>query len=264
MFSKEKSKQRVLSDVFKNNPVLVIGYSGGDKVDVMPLLFSVESKYPIVWIQHAKPSSSAIPKELLTFLHNVKTRRETEGYVRDVIIIKNETDRIRKDLEALKLDGYSSYKASKIERTYNDINKETTLYFSEWRDRFFSKLWKISSFISRYYYQLAELELAISYGEDAMKLLPLADKNSKNYASLCHNLGLALVRSDPNKAISYLELALERFSNLGDHLHASTAATNIAAFLGHQDPKKAEKYCKIAMDYMEKAKNRMKSTSVSR
>jgi len=55
MFSKEKSKQRVLSDVFKNNPVLVIGYSGGDKVDVMPLLFSVESKYPIVWIQLQNP-----------------------------------------------------------------------------------------------------------------------------------------------------------------------------------------------------------------
>lgn len=71
-------------------------------------------------------------------------------------------------------------------------------------------------------------------------------------ASLCHNLGVALVRSDPNKAMSYLELALEKFSNLGDYFHASTTATNIAAFSGHRDPKKAEKYCKMAMDYMEK------------
>ena len=53
-FELEPSMQKLLIDILTNHDFIVIGYSGSDDFDVMPLLRSIKSKACLVWVNHVE------------------------------------------------------------------------------------------------------------------------------------------------------------------------------------------------------------------
>ncbi|TFG17000.1 MAG: tetratricopeptide repeat protein [Promethearchaeota archaeon] len=51
-FTIEKYKKNVLIKLFRNNCLIIMGYSGGDDFDISPLLFELPSLDKLIWIDH--------------------------------------------------------------------------------------------------------------------------------------------------------------------------------------------------------------------
>lgn len=55
-FSRSPNKRHFFTETLKNKDMLVVGYSGGDDFDIMPLLEAVPSEQKITWVEHTEGS----------------------------------------------------------------------------------------------------------------------------------------------------------------------------------------------------------------
>lgn len=189
----DPGKRAVVQSVLQAHPLIVLGYSGYDDFDIIPLLESIPSKQPLIWISHAdkgadpehinwydleRDRSTGFQTRACDFLYGLGLSGAREK--QKLHLINAHTARVIDELSEL-------YEVVRIEpQTVHDPNRAKSLlaYFRDWaidrdihdNDRYFIA-GRILGSLGMYSQGVAHMvrahEMNVS-SRDTKRLLPVA------------------------------------------------------------------------------------------
>lgn len=136
-FATSMQKQQFLSENFKKKNLLLVGYSGSDDFDIVPILLNIKSKQKIMWLNYNPVDSSIYVGEDILKKHNHKKFGKS-GHIINKLVMKRLRDKnscfiVQADTSLflssmIKALNYDCSKSSKRKSNYV---LDPAIYFSE-------------------------------------------------------------------------------------------------------------------------------------
>jgi len=253
-FMSEPNKKKMIEDVMEWHPLVVMGYSGYDEVDIVALLKgNVRSDKKIIWVSHKQPGSllSTGVSRCEIIMAQIKGIPYAGPEINEprFYICRIETAKIIGELSTYKL-GLSRnwYEETTSCKCQHEFRLNLAHFLKEWRDLTLYESWMIPSLLSMIAGLTGEQEERIFYGEESLRLLPFYEKETALEASIQNNLGVAYQGAgNRDKGFQNIKRALAIYESIDDFYSAATVATNMAVFNANEhDYEQAMEYAKKA------------------